>query len=110
MARRKEKKIPTLAERYANDIMTDNTKIVNFRQCADCVYRLEKGTEWDYLGFQKVTCQIFNGKDVPEKPLRYSLNEDDPMYLKCKLYKQDPDYETGNYDWIYELPEITEDD
>lgn len=30
---------PTLSERYAGEVLTDNTKISYFEQCRDCIYK-----------------------------------------------------------------------
>ncbi len=80
-------------DRPSNDGLTDNRMLVKFRQCIDCLHRADRGGLFDYLGFQKQICEMFDGKDGLYKPLEFNLNEDNEDYMKCLCYVKDPDEE-----------------
>jgi len=84
----------SIVDRYGDEVLTDNSKIIKFRQCIDCVHRADRGTALDWLGFQKQFCRQFDGERTPFKPLEFSLDEDDPEYMECLLYCKDTDEES----------------
>jgi hypothetical protein len=69
------------------DDLTDNSKIIKFAQCKGCKHRDLRGTDLDYLGYQKAICNIFDGIDGLYKPFEFDLSEDDEDFRKCELFE-----------------------
>ena len=76
---------------------TDNTKFTNFEQCKDCKYRDGRGTDWDWMGFQKVTCQMFMGAVTGfYKPLSFDgdlMRRGGKTADECPFYEEDTEIE-----------------
>lgn len=80
----------SLSERYADDILTDNTKIVMYSQCKNCKYRDGRGTSWDYHGYQKGICKKWDGKVDGTGYKPKMLNDyHNPDWEKCFMYRED---------------------
>lgn len=72
------KKEQTLTERYAKEVLTNNTALDKYRQCKDCVFR-DGGTIYSDH-YQKGCCAMF---PYPQsKPRQVMLNEENCEYRK----------------------------
>ncbi len=59
-------------ERYADEILTDNTALDECRQCKDCAFR-DDGTVWSNH-YQKACCEIYQHPGF--KPIGVMLNKE----------------------------------
>lgn len=70
----------TLEERYADEVLTDNTQFDKCRQCKDCIFR-DDGTVYS-SHYQKGCCRIY---PYPQfKPLEIVMNK-----AECEYYKKE---------------------
>lgn len=49
----------TLEERYADDILTDNTQFDNYKQCKNCAFRDKTAVRGVECGWKKGVCEIY---------------------------------------------------
>lgn len=49
----------TLEERYAGDLLTDNTALDKYKQCKDCIFRDKTAVRGVECGWKKGNCAIF---------------------------------------------------
>lgn len=91
---------PTLEERYADDILTNNEALNHFSQCKDCIFRDK--TFGNDCGYNKCVCRIYGrmtasraiyqGKPIfPYTPIEY---EDKPHHVyentePCEFYEKE---------------------
>lgn len=75
--------------RERREDLTDNRKIIKFAQCKTCKHRADRGTKYDYLGYQKAICTIYDGEDGLYKPWAFNLNENDENFERCRLFEED---------------------
>ena len=54
-----DKKKQTFEERYATDILTDNTALEKYQQCKDCIFRDRTKVQGKECGWQKGMCDIY---------------------------------------------------
>lgn len=54
--------LKSLAERYKDDILTNNEALNHFSQCKDCIFRDKVFLDGKEYGYDKSHCRIF-GKD-----------------------------------------------
>lgn len=72
----------SLAERLADDIMTDNTQIESHKQCLDCIHRgLEIGGKWIADG-DRACCRLYPPPDG--KPMSFYYGTE-----TCELYESE---------------------
>ena len=78
----KEKK--TLEERYADDILTDNTALDKYQQCKTCLFRDRTAVKGIECGYQKGNCEMFEYPDFkPDDVMRNRAN--------CEYYEKQKD-------------------
>lgn len=53
------KKDQTLAERYADDILTDNKSLDKYKQCKNCAFRDKTAVQGVECGWWKGSCDVF---------------------------------------------------
>lgn len=56
----------TLSERYADEILTDNTTLNHYFQCKDCIFRDKRFVGGEEFGYDKSVCHIY-GKISAER-------------------------------------------
>lgn len=49
----------TLSERYADEVLTDNTALNHYSQCKGCVFRDKTTVSGEECGWQKAVCHIY---------------------------------------------------
>jgi hypothetical protein len=70
----------TLEERYADDILTDNTQFENCKQCKACLFR-DDGTIYSN-DYRKCSCEMFPYPSM--KPLGVINNKENCEYRVTK--------------------------
>ena len=60
----------TLSERYADEVLTDNTALNHYSQCKGCVFRDKTTVSGEECGWQKAVCHIY-GRSTASR-LKYS--------------------------------------
>jgi hypothetical protein len=63
----------TLSERYADEVLTDNTALNHYSQCKGCVFRDKTTVSGEECGWQKAVCHIY-GRSTASR-LKYSNGE-----------------------------------
>ena len=63
----------TLSERYADEVLTDNTALNHYSQCKGCVFRDKTTVSGEECGWQKAVCHIY-GRSTASR-LKYSSGE-----------------------------------
>lgn len=69
---KKEEK--TLEERYADDVLTNNTALNKYEQCKNCAFRDKTAVQGEECGWYKGNCEIFPYPDF--KPNDVMLNRE----------------------------------
>lgn len=49
----------TLEERYADEVLTDNTALNHYSQCKDCIFRDKRIVLGEECGYDKSVCHIY---------------------------------------------------
>lgn len=80
-------KMKSLEERYADEILTDNSKIPKYEQCKNCIFRgLEINGEWISDG-NRAICRMYSPPKI--KPMGiYHGTEVCEYYEKEKIKKK----------------------
>lgn len=60
----------TLSERYADEVLTDNTALNHYSQCKGCIFRDKTTVSGEECGWQKAVCHIY-GRSTASR-LKYS--------------------------------------
>ena len=63
----------TLSERYADEVLTDNTALNHYSQCKGCVFRDKTTVSGEECRRQKAVCHIY-GRSTASR-LKYSNGE-----------------------------------
>ena len=63
----------TLSERYADEVLTDNTALNHYSQCKGCIFRDKTTVSGEECGWQKAVCHIY-GRSTASR-LKYSNGE-----------------------------------
>lgn len=72
----------TLSERYAGDILTDNTKIPKYEQCKDCLFRKSEINGVFYDNYRKSCCMMFPYPQM--KPMEFYHGT-----ARCEFYEKE---------------------
>ena len=76
----------TFEERYGDEILSDNSKVKNCKQCKNCAFR-DDGTVWSNH-YSKSNCQIYQYPSC--KPMRVINNTG-----VCEYYNEDNEDESS---------------
>ena len=77
--KKRARKTKSLEERYADEILTDNTALEKCKQCKACLF-WNDGTE--YSNYRKSSCAIYEHPDM--KPIGVMDNVE-----KCEYYEKE---------------------
>ena len=74
--------MPTLEERYANDILTNNAVLNHYSQCKTCFFRDKTTVNGKECGWNKGCCGIFEYPNF--KPHDVMVNR-----IECDYYEEE---------------------
>ncbi len=75
-------KMKTLEERYADDVLMDNTKLPKFEQCRDCVFRRIKINGNTIDDYRRGSCAIYPAPKM--KPMELYRGKE-----PCEYYEKE---------------------